>query len=188
MFALIALGGNFPNGTLTPQQTQVAAIKDIHALGLRVIKASRFFQSAAFPAGSGPDYINSALMIAPILGMGAVATLAHLAQIESNHGRKRAQRWGGRTLDLDLLAFGDQILPDVEGFRAWADLDISLAAKTAPDHLILPHPRLHERAFVLAPLMDIAPDWHHPVLGKTVQQMYQALPDAARASVFALKD
>ncbi len=187
MFALIALGGNFPNGTLTPLQTQIAAIKDIKALGFTALKASRFFQSPAFPAGAGPDYVNSALCVArPDMG-DAVALLQQLAKIEADHGRERHHRWGGRSLDLDLLAFGDRILPDTQSFRAWADLDISLAAQTAPDRLILPHPRLHERAFVLAPLMDISPDWRHPVFGKTVREMYAALPDESRSGVIALK-
>jgi 2-amino-4-hydroxy-6-hydroxymethyldihydropteridine diphosphokinase len=106
-----------------------------------------------------------------------------LHQIEAAHGRIRSGRWAGRTLDIDLLAVGDQILPDAETHRQWRDLSPEDQALLAPDQLILPHPRLSERAFVLVPLADVAPDWRHPILGQTVTQMRDALPPADLAAV-----
>ena len=75
---------------------------------------------------------------------------------------------------------------DRTGFEAWRGLTPEAQQSRAPDRLILPHPRLHERAFVLVPLADVAPDWVHPVLGRSVQQMLDDLPQAARDEVEAL--
>jgi 2-amino-4-hydroxy-6-hydroxymethyldihydropteridine diphosphokinase len=102
--------------------------------------------------------------------------LARLHTIEARHGRARIQRWGMRTLDLDLLAVGDLVLPDAATQDGWRALPADLQRLRAPDDLILPHPRLQDRAFVLVPLADVAPDWVHPVLGLSVAEMRDRLP------------
>lgn len=98
-------------------------------------------------------------------------------------GRERGTRWGQRTLDLDLLAMGDLVLPDAQVYAHWRDLPLEDQARRAPEQLILPHPRLQDRAFVLVPLSDVAPDWRHPVLGRTVLEMRDALSPEALAEV-----
>jgi 2-amino-4-hydroxy-6-hydroxymethyldihydropteridine diphosphokinase len=117
----------------------------------------------------------------------AASLLARLHEIESEFGRERAERWGMRTLDLDLLAFGDQVLPSDTSFSEWAALTPEVQRTRAPDELILPHPRMHERAFVLIPLLDIAPDWVHPVFKQSVREMAAALPDSETSGIIALK-
>lgn len=109
-----------------------------------------------------------------------------LHTVESAFGRTREERWGMRTLDLDLLGIGDYVLPNPAIQAKWRALDPDIQAQHAPDQLILPHPRIQDRAFVLVPLVDVAADWMHPTLKLRVDQLCAALPAAARESVVAL--
>ena len=180
---MVALGANLPNGKTPPAETLKSALSALADRGFSRRSVSRFFTTPCFPAGSGPDYVNAAAAITVPSGLTAEDILAHLLAIETEFGRERKRRWGMRTLDLDLVAWGDLILPDRGVFDQWRLLDPALQAKAAPERLILPHPRLQDRAFVLVPLADVAPDWRHPVLGFTVSQMRNALPEADRRAV-----
>ena len=79
-------------------------------------------------------------------------------------------------MDLDLIGLDDAILPDAATRANWANLPPERAAQMVPDQLILPHPRLAERAFVLVPLADVAPEWVDPATGLCVAQMLAARP------------
>jgi 2-amino-4-hydroxy-6-hydroxymethyldihydropteridine diphosphokinase len=102
---------------------------------IKLIKVSSFYQTPAIGPGEQADYVNAAARLETRLC--AYELLDFLQSIENHHGRVRTERWGARTLDLDILLYGNHI------------------EHTA--RLTLPHPRLHERAFVLMPLADIDP-------------------------------
>ena len=180
---LIALGANLPSDGRRPAQTLALAADELRHAGLSALRLSRTYVTPCFPAGAGPDYVNAAAAAPVPSGWDASRTLALLHDVESRFGRTRETRWGMRTLDLDLIAFGSVIAPDPATYAAWRDLDPARQRCETPDRLILPHPRLQDRAFVLVPLHDIAPDWVHPVTGQDVAAMLAALPAADRAEI-----
>lgn len=179
---LVAIGANLPIGQQSALATLQLAAKALGSAGL-TLTFSKYYATPCFPAGAGPDYVNAAAAGPIPQGWDAPRVLALLHRIEDDFGRKREQRWGMRTLDLDLVAFGDAVLPDAATQTRWRALDAATQASTAPDRLILPHPRLQDRAFVLVPLADVAPDWRHPLLGLTTLEMLAALPAVDREQV-----
>jgi len=178
---LIALGGNLSSDVGEPARSLLVAIENMASEGLKVRAVSRFFRTPSFPDGTAPEYVNAAVSVQSDLAPAEI--LATLHRIETRFGRVRKERWGGRTLDLDILAISQAILPDRTTFKAWQELPPSSQIKAVPDQLIVPHPRLQDRAFVLVPLADIAPDWVHPVLGHNVADLCAALPRADVAAV-----
>jgi len=184
IIGLVALGSNQPSRAGSPLKTVRDALVAISDSGLKIIKTSRFFSTPCFPAGAGPDYVNATVAVQG--ADSASALLGRLHDIEADYGRERNQRWGQRTLDLDLIGFGDEISPDFETYEAWRDLPSNAQRQLSPNQLILPHPRLQDRAFVLVPLAEIAPGWVHPVSQRTVQQMMDALPEAEKKGVTPL--
>ena len=147
---------------------------------------SRLFATPAFPAGSGPDFVNAAVAVETDLPPEAILALLH--EIEAETGRERRERWAARTLDLDLIALGDLMRPDRETLSHWIDLPLDQQMQQTPDRLLLPHPRMQDRAFVLVPLSEVVPaGWRHPLTGHSVDEMLTALPEAEKAGVRPLE-
>lgn len=172
---ILALGGNLPSYVGAPAATVSAALQRLNCGQLTLLSMSRFFETPCFPAGAGPDYVNAAAVVASDLSPQAL--LGRLHEIEAEFGRERDTRWGMRTLDIDLVAMDDLVLPDLAIHQEWRELALEEQVRATPDQLILPHPRLQDRAFVLGPLKDIAPHWKHPLLGKTVAELHADLPE-----------
>ncbi|WP_282153177.1 2-amino-4-hydroxy-6-hydroxymethyldihydropteridine diphosphokinase [Ruegeria atlantica] len=182
--AVIALGANLKLRGVGPKVTLQSALDAMLRQGVVIRAVSRFFETPCFPAGAGPDYINAAAVIETDRTPADLLHLLH--QIEHQFGRERVQRWGMRTLDLDLVCYDDLVLPDRTVYDSWLTLPAQEQTQKAPDRLIIPHPRLQDRAFVLVPMADVAPDWRHPVLGRTVTEMLADLPAADIAEVTAV--
>ncbi len=178
---LIAQGSNATSQAGEPKITLSAALKLILNESVQLCAQSRQFTTPAFPAGSGADFVNAAAILKTTLSPSDL--LAHLHHVEAQFQRTRGTRWGARTLDLDLIAYGNHIAPNRQEATRWINLPFDDQTKQAPNELILPHPRLQDRSFVLVPLMDIAPEWRHPILNRTVAQMLAARPEAEKAAI-----
>ncbi|MCD8496806.1 MAG: 2-amino-4-hydroxy-6-hydroxymethyldihydropteridine diphosphokinase [Alphaproteobacteria bacterium] len=148
---LIALGSNLPGLHKSPEDNLSGALSVMAAYGIRVVSFSKTLITKPVPASDQPDYRNAVAHVETALSPEGL--LSALLEIERRFGREReaANRNAARTLDLDILAYNDAVL--------------------STDILDLPHPRLHERLFVLEPLCEIAPDWRHPVWGKTAAEL-----------------
>lgn len=174
-FGIVGLGANLPSAEGSASEALRTAIGILHAEpDISISAISRLWRTSAVPAGAGPDYVNAVATIAT--GLRAEAVLARLHAIEARFGRDRSTgRWSARVLDLDLIALDDLVLPDLAMQRRWVGLAPARQFCEAPDRLILPHPRMQDRGFVLAPLAEIAPGWCHPVTGLSVVAMLAAL-------------
>lgn len=165
---VIGIGANLPHPDYgTPRRTCGAALAMLEERGIHVISRATWYRTApvltdhAQTGGQEPKqereqpwYINGAASIATELR--ALALLDMLLDVEFAFGRVRSVANAPRTLDLDIITFNDQVLNE--------------------RGLNIPHPRMHERAFVLYPLRDLTPDWRHPVLHTTIDSMIRALP------------
>jgi 2-amino-4-hydroxy-6-hydroxymethyldihydropteridine diphosphokinase len=158
---LIGLGANLPSPAGAPVATFAAALDALGENGVRVLVRSRWYRTAPVPASDQPDFVNGVVAVSAALEPGDLLALMH--RIEARFGRVRGLPNAARPLDLDLLAYDDRVMTGSAG-------------------PILPHPRLHERAFVLLPLKDVAPGWRHPLLGRTVEEMIAALPPGQEAT------
>lgn len=179
--SLIALGSNVSDdlrASFSIINDALCAVRDLIKSPLQV---SQFYKTPCFPAGAGPDFVNACVRIKTECEPHIL--LGHLHDIERDFGRTRDARWGQRSLDLDLIACGNVVLPSPQQVLDWIELPLQKQKTQAPDHLILPHPRLQDRAFALVPLCDVAPDWIHPVLGKTAREMLDALKDSDVAAI-----
>lgn len=132
----------------------MAAVAALVKAGLRVERVSRVRATA--PMGPGGRRFANAVLAAR-WGGDARALLALVKSVERDFGRRGAQRWGDRVLDLDVLALGDVVVRE----RGWPGVA-----------LVVPHAGLAVRRFVLAPLVEVAPGWRHPVLGLTARQLH----------------
>ena len=184
--AVIALGANIASPSGPPDATLLRAFDALPGSGVRLIARSSLWRTPCMPRGAGPDYVNAAAILETSLSPQAL--LDHLHAIEASFDRARTGRWAARTLDLDLIDFDGRIEPDANVQATWRALPPDRQAQDAPDRMILPHPRLQDRGFVLLPMQEIAPDWRDPVSGLDVTALIDRLPSEAKADIYPVSD
>ena len=179
---LIALGANKPTSKDDLTSTLERTIRLLNDQDdVDVIRVSRWYDTPAWPAGSGPDFVNGAAVLRSDLAPEHILQCLHM--VEAILGRSRHTRWEPRVCDLDLIGAGSLVAPDAATVRRFMAMSAEKARHEIPDQLILPHPRMHERAFVVVPLQDVAPDWVHPILQKSVVELVANLSRKARDEV-----
>ncbi len=160
---LVALGANLPSPAGPPPITLARALGSLKRRGIHPEQVSAFYRTPAWPDPDDPPFVNA---VAAVRGDLAPAELLRaLHEVEEEFGRVRLQRNAPRTLDLDLLDYDGRV-------------EIGPPA--------LPHPRIAERAFVLVPLLDVAPDWHHPQTGHSAAELLKAIPASEREKIVRL--
>ena len=161
---LIALGGNLPHPRLgAPANTLAVALNRLEERGVFVLVQSNWYTSPPDPPSGQGWYTNGVAQVATDLDPPGL--LQVLLETEAELGRRRAgeARNAARTADLDLLDYDGRVQQSPDGT------------------LVLPHPRLHARSFVLLPLAEVAPGWMHPTLHQSVEELIAALPPGPRA-------
>ena len=152
---LVGIGSNLPAaGFASPRDTAAAGLAQLPAIGVTVVRQSRWYLSEPVPPSDQPWFVNGVAIV--VTAQAPAALLARLLSLERRFGRRRGARNAARPLDLDLLDYHGR--------------------ECVSERLILPHPRLHERRFVLAPLVEIAADWRHPQLRLTAAELLARLP------------
>lgn len=152
----IGLGANLDSDYGPPRETLGAALASLNADGVKVIACSPWYQSAPVPVSDQPWYVNGVASVETSLSPEAL--LDKLLGLETGFGRVRTVANAPRVCDLDLLDYRGRIIgEEAEG----------------PD---IPHPRMHQRAFVMLPLQDLAPHWVHPVLKASVSALVKTMP------------
>jgi 2-amino-4-hydroxy-6-hydroxymethyldihydropteridine diphosphokinase len=147
----LGLGSNMGDRTDNIRRATELITKNIG----KVVKKSHHYETQPWGKTDQDRFINQVLMVNTTLDPRQL--LETVARIEREIGREPSEKWGPRILDLDILFYGRRIIRD--------------------KGLEIPHPELHKRAFVLVPLMEIAPEWEHPVLKKAVDELYMQCDD-----------
>ncbi|MFT3808688.1 MAG: 2-amino-4-hydroxy-6-hydroxymethyldihydropteridine diphosphokinase [Micropepsaceae bacterium] len=147
---LIALGANEASRRGPPPETFRAALETLEGMGVKTLQLSRLFTSPAWPDPKDPPFTNAVARVETALP--PVELMAALHAVEAGFGRERRVPNAPRPLDLDLIDYAGRV-------------------ESPPGGPVLPHPRAAERAFVLAPLLDVAPEWVDPVSGRTGQEL-----------------
>ena len=159
---VVGLGANYPGPWGTPVETIRRALHEIGQNGVTVAAVSPLYATAAVGPARQPAYVNAVALLDTSLPPSALLRL--LKRIERLAGRRGGRPWGPRTIDLDILDYKGLV-------KHWRGRRPDFAPAGARP-LVLPHPLMHERPFVLRPLLDIAPAWRHPVLKRSASALW----------------
>lgn len=162
---IISLGSNVISRWGDPHTTILQALRELERRGVHVLRRSRLYRTSPYGPVDQPVFTNAAAAIRT--SFSPYALLSIVKKIEAGAGRRPSEHWGPRSLDIDIIDYNRQILN-------WSQRDTQFF-KCKRFCLILPHPRVETRAFVLQPLLDVAPHWHHPISGLHAAQLLTRL-------------
>jgi 2-amino-4-hydroxy-6-hydroxymethyldihydropteridine diphosphokinase len=170
---LVGLGANCPGPWGTPADTIARALKEMAREAVTVEAVSAFYETTAVGRAGQPPYVNAVALIDTHLPPEALLRL--LKRIERAAGRRGGSPWGPRTLDIDIL--------DHKGLvRRWRGKRPRFARAGARP-LVLPHPWIEARPFILRPLLDVAPGWRHPVVHQSARELWRKLSERSKGGV-----
>lgn len=175
---LVGIGANYPGPWGTPANTVTRAIAELADGCVRVKAVSRFYETAAVGRAGQPPYVNAVVSIET--AMPPEALLRKLKQIERAAGRRGGSPWGPRTLDMDILDFKGRI-------DNWRGQEPGFA-RAGRRPLVLPHPWIEKRPFVLRPLLDVAPDWRHPVTRESARALWYRIARSREGRIMRTLD
>lgn len=170
---LLAFGSNMPGVWGSSRATLSRACRELANRGVRIVRCSSLYATRPVGGGRQPHYLNAVALAESSLAPAQLLRL--LKQLERSAGRKLRPRMRARPLDIDILDFG--------GRRVGRP-----AATRRPGQLVLPHPEMQGRAFVLRPLLDVAPHWHHPGSRRSARALLERIGGAVRAGVHQALD
>ena len=156
-----------------PAATLERALGEIAHAGVKVEAVSAFYETSAVGRARQPAYVNAVALVDTSLSPEAL--IRRLKEIERRAGRRGGRPWGPRTLDIDIIDYKGLV-------RHWRARQADFS-RAGPRPLVLPHPLMHERPFVLRPLLDIAPDWRHPVLRRSAQALWRGAEGKGQGQV-----
>ena len=183
---IVVLGSNLSSKFGNSAETLKKCVNDIRSYrAIKSVVESKWYSSLSFLDEREPRYVNVGIELNTNLK--PVELLNFTSGLENKYGRKRQERWGPRTCDIDILLCDQQILPSKLYFNKWLNLHLSDQIRLVPDELILPHPRLQERTFFLKPLNDLQPEWIHPFLKVKAKEMLDSLPSHELENIVDLK-
>ncbi len=166
---LLALGGNTRGRWGGPRESLLHACNELEAAGLRLVRASHFYKTDPVGNGRQPRYLNAVVLVTGG-GVAPGSLLRLLKKIERRAGRKSTPPMQARPLDIDVLDYGGRRLN-------WP------VSRRERGRLVLPHPLLLSRAFVLVTVLEVAPHWSHPVLGRRAKTLMARLGPRAPSGV-----
>jgi 2-amino-4-hydroxy-6-hydroxymethyldihydropteridine diphosphokinase len=158
---IIALGSNIDGPWGSPAASVRKALDFLDTAGCRLVRASSLVETSPLGRIDQPNFVNAVAQIET--GLGPEALLQHLLSIEARAGRRHGEKWGPRVLDLDLI-----------------DFDGLIRGQPPP---VLPHPGVAERAFVLWPIAEIAPEWRHPILKQSAAELLARLQGKTEGAI-----
>jgi 2-amino-4-hydroxy-6-hydroxymethyldihydropteridine diphosphokinase len=185
---IISLGSNVTSRWGTTQSSLLQALTELERDGVRVLRVSRLYRTRPYGLTNQPDFTNAVALIHTSRSPHGLLKILKSIEQRAGRGSSSSVRWGPRPLDLDIVDYNRRILNCVKCNMQVFNCSRVYANRRPQGSLILPHPGVAFRAFVLVPLHEVAPHWHHPVTGLTASEMLKKLPLRDEGGIVSVED